>query len=71
MADKLLIIGASARAAAMSAIRSGFEPWAADRFGDLDLRACAPTVQVDDYPAGLEQALSAAPAGPWLYTGAA
>jgi uncharacterized protein len=66
----LSIVGASARAAAMSAIRSGFEPWAADRFCDCDLRACAPTIQMDDYPAGLERALSAAPPGPWLYTGA-
>lgn len=70
MADKLLIVGASARAAAMSAIRSGFEPWAADHFGDLDLRACAPAVRVEDYPAGLERAISTAPTGPWLYTGA-
>jgi predicted ATP-grasp superfamily ATP-dependent carboligase len=70
MAHRLLIIGASARAAAMSAIRSGFEPWAADHFGDLDLRACAPTVHVVDYPAGLERVFSAAPTGPWMYTGA-
>ena len=54
----------------MSAVRSGFEPWAADRFGDLDLRACAETVRIDDYPAGLELALAAAPPGPWIYTGA-
>jgi len=66
----LVILGASARAAAMSALRSGFKPWAADRFGDLDLRAIAPMWLVEDYPSGLEQALEAAPPGPWIYTGA-
>jgi predicted ATP-grasp superfamily ATP-dependent carboligase len=68
--NRLLIVGASARAAAMSAIRSGFEPWAADRFGDLDLKACAETCLVEDYPAGLERAMADAPLGPWVYTGA-
>ena len=67
---RLLIVGASARSAAMSALRSGFAPWAADRFNDLDLKAVVPTVQINDYPAGLEQALSTAQDGPWLYTGA-
>jgi predicted ATP-grasp superfamily ATP-dependent carboligase len=68
--SRLLIVGASARAAAMSAIRSGFEPWAADRFADLDLKARAETCLIEDYPAGLERALADAPPGPWLYTGA-
>ena len=54
----------------MSARRSGCEVWAADRFGDLDLRGCATSVRVENYPAGLIDALAAAPAGPWLYTGA-
>lgn len=54
----------------MSAIRSGFAPWTADRFGDLDLAACVPAVRVEDYPAGLERAVSDAPQAPWLYTGA-
>ncbi len=68
--SRLLIVGASARAAAMSAVRSGFAPWAADRFGDLDLEACAETCLVENYPAGLDLALADAPPGPWLYTGA-
>src|SRR5579871_3838271 len=54
----------------MSALRSGSEIWAADHFGDLDLRACATSVRVETYPTGLIDALAAAPAGPWLYTGA-
>ncbi len=70
MPPTVLIVGASARAAAMSARRSGCEVWAADRFGDLDLRACATGVCLENYPAGLIDALAAAPSGPWLYTGA-
>ncbi|HEV3416573.1 MAG TPA: ATP-grasp domain-containing protein [Pirellulales bacterium] len=66
----LLIVGASSRAAAMSAKRGGLNPWAADLFADLDLRECCPVERIDDYPDGLERALAAAPPGPWMYTGA-
>ena len=68
--ETILIVGASARAAAMSARRGGLNPWAADMFGDQDLRACCPVERIDDYPNGLERVLAAAPAGPWMYTGA-
>jgi len=69
--SKLLILGASARAAAQSALRAGCRRvWAADLFADADLRACAEVVQVRDYPHGLEAAISQAPDGPWMYTGA-
>jgi uncharacterized protein len=68
--ETILIVGASARAAAMSARRGGLNPWAADMFGDLDLGACCPVERIDDYPHGLERALAGAPAGPWMYTGA-
>ncbi len=68
--EKLLIVGASARAAAMSAVRSGIECAAADRFADADLQEIAATIKIDDYPAGLIAAAVAAPAGPWMYTGA-
>ena len=37
--EHLLIVGASARAAAFSALRAGLRPWCADLFGDDDLRA--------------------------------
>jgi predicted ATP-grasp superfamily ATP-dependent carboligase len=70
MTGRLLILGASARAAAMSARRGGFESWAADRFCDLDLQACCPAIQIENYPADFAEALTAAPAGTWLYTGA-
>ncbi len=36
-AERLLIVGASARAAAFSAMRAGFQPLCADRFADVDL----------------------------------
>jgi len=33
---QVLIVGASARAAAFSALRAGLRPWCADLFADLD-----------------------------------
>lgn len=70
MPETLIIVGASARAAAQSAVRAGYRVWAADLFADADLRACAETVEVRDYPRGLQRALAEAPPGDWLYTGA-
>lgn len=48
----VLIVGASARAAAMSAIRAGFQPWAIDLFCDLDLQRLAQVrcCPADQYP---------------------
>ncbi len=70
MAQTVVILGASVRAAAQSALRAGFTPWAADLFADADLCAVAEAHQVDDYPEGLAAAAAAAPGGPWMYTGA-
>jgi uncharacterized protein len=70
MAQPLVILGASARAAAFSACRAGFAPWTADLFADADLAALCPARRVTTYPAGLESAAREAPPGPWLYTGA-
>lgn len=67
---RILIVGASARAAAESARRGGLRPWAADLFCDEDLRACCHAVRIENYPHGAAQALSSAPPGPWMYTGA-
>jgi predicted ATP-grasp superfamily ATP-dependent carboligase len=65
-------VGASARAAAASALRAGFAPWCADLFADADLQRACPVRRIDlaDYPQGLIAALQAAPPGPWMYTGA-
>jgi len=65
----LLILGASVRAAAASALRAGLRPIAADRFADFDLKRIAPTVRVHS-EADFDAAVRAAPPGPWLYTGA-
>jgi predicted ATP-grasp superfamily ATP-dependent carboligase len=70
--EVVLILGASARAAAWSALRAGLWPAAADLFGDTDLAAVAPCLRVDPaaYPDGLIDAAARLPEGPWLYTGA-
>lgn len=68
----LLIIGASARAAAQSARRAGFTPHAIDLFGDEDLRAVADQVEVipfADYPQELPAIAQKFPPMPWMYVG--
>src|SRR5687767_7079098 len=69
MSNPLLILGASARAAAWSARRAGFEPSAGDLFTDEDLRACCPAWRCERYPRDFEQIAAEAPPGPWIYTG--
>lgn len=69
MPEPLLILGASARAAAFSARRAGFQPVCGDLFADADLQACCTAVAVTDYPDGLEQVASEAPPAAWMYTG--
>jgi uncharacterized protein len=70
--NPVLILGASARAAAFSAWRAGLAPWCADLFADADLCRLCPVRRIDaaDYPAALFAALADAPAGPVLYAGA-
>jgi len=69
--ERLLIVGASGRAAAASARRAGLAPVVVDLFGDRDTRmlaevhVCPPA----DYPAGLARRATALPPMPWLYTG--
>jgi predicted ATP-grasp superfamily ATP-dependent carboligase len=70
---KLLILGASARAAVWSAARAGFEPLAVDLFADRDLRTLTSDcrrVEPGDYPEGLLAAAESLPDCPWIYTGA-
>lgn len=66
----LLIFGASTRAAAYSAIRSGFNPICGDMYADADLQACATVLSVPAYPRGLAAAANHLAPLPWLYTGA-
>jgi predicted ATP-grasp superfamily ATP-dependent carboligase len=67
----LLLVGASVRAAAYSALRAGFTPWGIDLFTDRDLVAVAPSLRVlqTGYPQMLVEAASRTPLCPWLYTG--
>ncbi|MEX0777645.1 MAG: ATP-grasp domain-containing protein [Phycisphaeraceae bacterium] len=69
------MIGASARAAAQSALRAGYRPWCIDMFADRDLREAAPVrrVPAGTYPAGILKLLQDGdvPAeAPVLFTGA-
>jgi uncharacterized protein len=67
----VLILGASTRAAAFSAIRSGLRPRCADYFADQDLATVCPVDRIDPRHAAcqfLELADSLAPST-WLYTG--
>ncbi|MBX7103006.1 MAG: ATP-grasp domain-containing protein [Gemmataceae bacterium] len=66
---KLIVVGASARAAAMSVRRAGLVPFAVDLFADRDLQAIADVNRLTEYPAGILYALASSPAGPWMYTG--
>ena len=69
MRETLLILGASARAAAQSARRAGFAPVCGDLFADVDLRDGALVTAVADFPSGLEDVARRAPPGVWMYTG--
>jgi len=70
--QNLLILGASARAAAHSALRAGLHPLCADLFADADLQAVCPVLPIasERYPAGLEALIDRDVPGPWMYTGA-
>jgi predicted ATP-grasp superfamily ATP-dependent carboligase len=71
MSDRLLILGASTRAAAQSAVRAGLQPICADLFADEDLREIAEVLPITGrYPHGLAEAARLAPECPWMYTGA-
>ncbi len=69
--EHLLLVGASTRAAAFSALRAGLRPVCADLFGDADLRARCPVWRVEpkDYPRGFLDVPALDVPGPWLYTG--
>jgi uncharacterized protein len=67
---KLAIVGASARAAAFSALRAGYEVVTADLFADVDLRRVVRATRIDDYPHGLAAWLETVACDGWLYTGA-
>jgi predicted ATP-grasp superfamily ATP-dependent carboligase len=71
VAERILILGASARAAAASARRAGLEPFAIDLFCDRDTRLLCECLRCppDEYPEGLFRLARLAPPMPWMYTG--
>ncbi|MCH7687157.1 MAG: ATP-grasp domain-containing protein [Planctomycetes bacterium] len=69
-ADSLLILGASTRAAAHSAVRAGLQPVCADLFHDEDLTAVSQVLCVERYPSSLPEVAKKVPNCPWMYVGA-
>jgi predicted ATP-grasp superfamily ATP-dependent carboligase len=71
VADRVLILGASARAAAASARRAGLDPFAIDLFADADTKQLCDCLRCppDRYPEGLFELARQAPPMPWMYTG--
>ena len=69
--ETVLIVGASTRAAAFSALRAGLKPRCLDYFVDRDLMAICTVdrVEAQEGVAGLERLALGLPPGPWLYTG--
>src|SRR4051812_40166568 len=69
--ENLILVGASVRALAGSALRAGYEPWCLDLFGDVDLRrrCFTRTLDLSDYPQKIPALLSEAPDLPWMFTG--
>lgn len=67
---KLAIVGASARAAAFSALNAGYEVVTADLFADADLARACEAARVERYPDGLAEWLASCECDAWLYTGA-
>ncbi|HEX4414756.1 MAG TPA: ATP-grasp domain-containing protein [Lacipirellulaceae bacterium] len=70
MNQPLAIVGASARAAAASAVRAGFQPLAADLFADADLRRIATATRISPYPEGFIDWMRTIEPPVWMYTGA-
>lgn len=64
-----LLIGASVRAAAWSAVRAGLRPACVDLFGDADTLALGPTRVIRQYPAEFVQASREFSKLPVVYTG--
>lgn len=70
MNNTLLIVGASARAAAFSALRAGLYPWCVDLFADVDLQRRCPVLRpTESYPDGFQCFLNGDLSGPWMYAG--
>jgi len=71
MAEPVLIIGASGRTAAFSALKAGLTPHVIDLFADEDLRAVAEVRRISSrqYPRGFVRLARQFPLMPFVYTG--
>lgn len=69
-AAKLLIVGASTRAAAASALRAGMRPVCVDQFGDQDLHALARVIPRTSAPNDWLHELAVLEPLEWIFTGA-
>lgn len=69
LGERLLLLGASVRAAAFSALRAGESVLTADLFADADLTAYCRTIKIDRYPAGFLPVAERSDCSGWLYTG--
>lgn len=67
---RLLIVGASTRAAAFSARRAGFQPVCFDLYADADTQTAAAVRTVADYPSGIVAAAGNYAGTPCIYVGA-
>jgi predicted ATP-grasp superfamily ATP-dependent carboligase len=71
--QRIVIVGASARAAAHSAIRAGLTPLCVDLFADADLVSvceCRRVRNWDEVPEAVRSLTRAYGPSPWMYTGA-
>ena len=68
----LIVLGASSRALAESALRAGSTPIAVDLFADVDLRARCRAFRIPrvEWPCGIPRALARLPRVPVVWTGA-
>jgi uncharacterized protein len=71
LSHDILILGASCRAAAFSALRSGLRPHCADYFADRDLAAICPVSRIDPGQARRDflSVARSLPPSPWFYAG--
>lgn len=71
MVDSVVLVGASVRAAAFSALRAGYDPICIDLYADWDLCQVATSHRVErqHYPSEFLQFARQFEGNPWLFTG--
>ncbi|WP_339729790.1 ATP-grasp domain-containing protein [uncultured Gimesia sp.] len=67
--QRLLIVGASTRAAAFSALRAGWQPVCVDQYADQDLREIAEVIPKTANSTHWIETVHQSPALDWIYTG--